>query len=171
MTSKIMNRHDLLTFISETCHSMYLEHGHTHEIAPMCFAEFPGKGLTIGVLAIDKEDIHAVFASLVEAGAITVGHLTEAWAARATAPNTADRKAAARRMTERVKAAGGVSKLPPDDRQEQLVIATADPGGLSMGMREIRRTPGRPVELGTLIRTSDAQSRMLDDLPWTINNN
>lgn len=168
-----MDRTQLLQFIGSTCHALYdVAKSHDHEIAPMLFAEMP-RGLHVGVLAIPKEAIRGVFEQQVRDGAVTVGWLNEAWLTSSRFEITDSpeiKRAQAQALMERIKAAGGISKLPPDDRREHLVIATADRGGCCVATREIHRRQGAPITLGPL-QVSQGPSAMsltvLTDLPWT----
>lgn len=162
----------LLHFIGSTCHALYEGQGHDHEIAPMLFAEMP-QGLHVSVLAIPKEAIRGVFEQQVRDGATTVGWLNEAWITSSLFQATdspESKRAQANALMKRITAAGGISKLPPDDRREHLVIATADRDGCCVATREIRRRQGTSVALGPL-QVSQGPSAMsmtvVTDLPWT----
>jgi hypothetical protein len=152
-----MTRDDLLAMLLKTTPAIYAREDHLIEHQPMAFTWSPAEGLQVIALVMHKDSFREAFVGMVRDGATAVAHVNEAW-------TTAHPLSLAE--VDAVRRRGGVSTLPPDDRKEVLVIATADRDGVTGCSLTLTRTPGSSVTLGPPRPILAPYVRVFTDLPW-----
>lgn len=166
-------RQDTLDWLSSTAESIYADGPMEREHMPMAIAQFPdGKTAIIGIDltgATEKDWRHQVrhlFETLAQRGAVRLAHIHESWMAKINPKAPPAEQEAFLAHIRQI----GVSKLPPDDRMEILMLTIAERDQPLLGMiRPIIRGHGK-ASLGPSLNGSTGHrlsSRFLDDLPWT----
>jgi hypothetical protein len=121
---------------------------------PMAFALL---GDTLHVLGIpsfgddpSKEAVRQLFETYAAAGATVLAFVHEAWMARAEAQRPGHR----------------IAELPPDDRQEILVLYAVSKGGGRYAIRRILRGRGKAALVDVPMPAGRLVTRFLSGLPW-----
>jgi hypothetical protein len=160
---------DFIEQVGQSADGIYAGHDQHYEHMPMAFALVGGEMIVIGI-ALDTEDwrtgVRNLFESLALRGATMLVHVHESWMAKLDPKDPARTVRVMRQVHE-----GGVASLPPDDREEVLMIeGVTSSGERFLGHRRIDRGRAQ-VALGQFQSFPDdkrSTSRFLDNMPWRL---